>query len=157
MVSISSVANWDASCVLTGVAAGQTCPPRASAAPLPAEAPTSRNIITWNGTHGIPFEWANLTAAQKTTLDTGDSAPINANRLNYLRGDRTNEQNTLGVGLFGSRVSVLADIIDSSPTPVGPPTLPYPPVVRLPDQQPEPAGERRPELPELRQRSAGAV
>ncbi|MGH8231530.1 MAG: pilus assembly protein, partial [Steroidobacteraceae bacterium] len=32
-----------------------------------------------------------------------------------------------GVGLFGARVSVLSDIIDSSPTPVGPPSLLYPP------------------------------
>ena len=30
-------------------------------------------------------------------------------------------------GLFGARASVLADIIDSSPTPVGPPSLLYPP------------------------------
>ena len=128
VASISPVANWDASCVLTGVAAGQTCIATGVSGATPAEAPTSRNIITWNGTKGIPFEWGNLTAAQQTTLDTGDSAPINANRLNYLRGDRTNEQNALGVGLFGSRVSVLADIVDSSPTPVGPPTLPYPPL-----------------------------
>ncbi|MFI4867928.1 MAG: pilus assembly protein [Steroidobacterales bacterium] len=126
-VSISSVANWDASCVLTGVAAGRTCSATGVSGATPAEAPTSRNIITFNGTKGIPFEWASLTAAQQNALDTGDSAPINANRLNYLRGDRTNEQNSAGVGLFGARVSVLADIVDSSPTPVGPPTLPYPP------------------------------
>jgi type IV pilus assembly protein PilY1 len=126
-VSINPVANWDASCVLSGVAAGQTCLATGVNGATTAEATTSRTIMTWSGSAGIPFEWANLTAAQKSMLDTGDSAPINANRLNYLRGDRTNEQNSLGVGAFRARVSVLGDIIDSSPTPVGPPTLPYPP------------------------------
>ncbi|HXL97203.1 MAG TPA: PilC/PilY family type IV pilus protein [Steroidobacteraceae bacterium] len=126
-VSISAIANWDASCVLTGVAAGRTCTATGVSGATLAEAPTSRVIMTWNGAMGIPFEWANLTAAQKNALDAGDPAPINANRLNYLRGVRTNEQNALGVGLYGARVSVLSDIIDSSPTPVGPPNLRYPP------------------------------
>ncbi|HEX2789241.1 MAG TPA: PilC/PilY family type IV pilus protein [Steroidobacteraceae bacterium] len=125
-VSISAVANWDASCVLTGVPAGQKCFSTGVSGATAAEAPTSRQILTWNGTHGIPFEWASLTSAQQTTLDAGDPNPINANRLNYLRGVRTNEQNALGIGLFGSRVSILSDIIDSSPTPVGPPNQPYP-------------------------------
>jgi type IV pilus assembly protein PilY1 len=125
-VSISSVANWDASCVLTGVASGQTCIATGVTGATTAEAPGSRNIVTWNGTKGIPFEWANLTTAQQNALDTGDGAPINANRLNFLRGDRTNEQNTSGGGLFRARASVLGDIVDSSPTPVGPPASLYP-------------------------------
>ncbi len=125
-VSISAVANWDASCVLTGVPSGQKCFSTGVNGATAAEPPTSRQIITWNGTRGIPFEWASLTTAQQNTLDAGDAMPFNANRLNYLRGVRTNEQNALGVGLFGARVSVLSDIIDSSPTPVGPPNQPYP-------------------------------
>jgi type IV pilus assembly protein PilY1 len=127
-VSIASIANWDASCVLTGVAAGATCAATGVNGATSAEAPTSRVIMTWNGTQGIPFEWASLTAAQQAALDTGDAAPINANRLNFLRGDRTNEETPLGVGPFRPRVSVLGDIIDSSPTPVGPPSLPYAPL-----------------------------
>ena len=114
--------------MLTGVPAGQTCfATGVSGATAGARRRAQRKIVTWNGTKGIPFEWASLTAAQQTALDTGDAAPINANRLNYLRGDRTNEQNAMGGGLFGARDSVLADIVDSSPTPVGPPTSPYPP------------------------------
>jgi type IV pilus assembly protein PilY1 len=126
-VSINPIANWDASCVLTGVAAGATCAATGVNGATAAEAPTSRVIMSWNGSQGIPFEWGNLTAAQQASLDTGDTAPINANRLSYLRGDRTNEETPLGVGPFRPRVSVLGDIIDSSPTPVGPPTLPYAP------------------------------
>jgi len=127
-VSIAALANWDASCVLTGVAAGQTCISTGVNGATTAEAPTSRVIMTWNGTQGIPFEWGSLSASEQNTLDLGDATPYNANRLNYLRGVRTNEQNAQGIGLFGSRVSVLADIVDSSPTPVGPPSLPYAPV-----------------------------
>jgi type IV pilus assembly protein PilY1 len=125
-VSISSVANWDASCVLTGVLANKTCGATGVAGATAAEAPASRVMMTWSGTQGIKFEWANITAAQQNTLDAGDANPHNANRLNYLRGDRSNEQNALGVGLFGARESVLSDIVDSSPTPIGPPSLRYP-------------------------------
>jgi type IV pilus assembly protein PilY1 len=125
-VSISAIANWSASCVLTGVPAAQTCAATGVSGATAAEAPTARNIVTWNGTRGIPFEWSNLTAAQQAALDTGDAGPINANRLNFLRGDRTNEQNTSGGGLFRARASVLGDIVDSSPTPVGPPSSLYP-------------------------------
>jgi type IV pilus assembly protein PilY1 len=118
-------ANWDASCVLTGVPSGQSCAATGVAGVTNPEAPSSRTILTWNGTQGIPFEWTNLTAAQKAALDSGDTAPINANRLNYLRGDRTNEVNSHGVGLYRARSSVLGDIIDSSPTWVGPPSVTY--------------------------------
>src|SRR5262249_53051092 len=68
--------------------------------------------------------WNSLTSAQQSVLTAGDASPT-ANRLNYLRGDRTNEINTSGVGLFRSRSSVLADVIDSSPSWVGPPVSPY--------------------------------
>ena len=46
-------------------------------------------------------------------------------RLSYLRGDRTNEINSSGVGLFRARDTVLGDIVDSSPAWVGPPSSPY--------------------------------
>jgi type IV pilus assembly protein PilY1 len=126
-VSISSVANFDASCVLTGVASGRTCAATGVNGATAAETPTNRVMMTWSGSAGIPFEWASLPAAEQNTLDAGDANPHNANRLNYLRGVRTNEQNALGVGMYGARVSVLSDIVDSSPTPVGPPNLRYPP------------------------------
>ena len=91
-------------------------------------------MLSWNGASGIPFEWASLTGAQQASLDNGDAAnptppPFNYSRLNYLRGDRSNEQtptsSTTFVGTFRDRASVLGDIIDSSPTWVGPPNAPY--------------------------------
>jgi len=123
ILSISNTANWDASCVLTGVATGKTCPTTGVSGQTNAQ--TSRTILSWDGAQGIPFQWSNLSAAQRTALDSGDSSSTNQNRLNYLRGDRTNEVNPQGVGLFRPRESVLADIVDSSPTWVGPPSAPY--------------------------------
>lgn len=116
---LASTPTWDASCVLTGGACAST-----GATSGTAEAPANRVMITWNGTTGIPFEWASLTAAEQATLDVGDTTQT-ANRLNYLRGDRTNEINSSGVGLFRARDRVLGDIVDSSPAWIGPPGGPY--------------------------------
>jgi type IV pilus assembly protein PilY1 len=127
-LTIASTANWDASCVLTGVLTGKTCTATGVAGPTTAESPTSRVILSWNGSSGVPFEWNGsspaLTTAQQNALDAGDSTQTAA-RLNYLRGDRSNEVTTSGSGLFRDRDGVLGDIVDSSPTPVGQPVLPY--------------------------------
>lgn len=124
---IASVPNWDARCVLTGVST-TTGACSTGVTSLSPEAPSSRVILTWNGTQGIPFEWANLTASQKSTLDFGDAAQT-SNRLAYLRGDRTNEitsagtcpQGSLNLACFRIRDNILGDIVDSSPLWVGPP------------------------------------
>ena len=71
---------------------------------LPAAA--SRNILTWNGSSGVPFQWSNLTSAQQTAL--GSSAV-----LNYLRGDQSQEQKN--GGSFRNRTDLLGDIVDSNP------------------------------------------
>ena len=122
---VRETANWDASCVLTGVKTGAICPTTGVAGLTAAQGSASRNILSWNGTTGIPFQWANLTPAQQTALDLGDATPYTAKRLDYLRGRRTNEVTSSGTGLFRARNGVLGDIVDSSPTWVGPPLLPY--------------------------------
>jgi type IV pilus assembly protein PilY1 len=121
-----STPTWDASCVLTGIPEGATCVSTGNAS-VPAEGSASRTILSWNGTQGIAFQFANLTSppGQQATIDAGDPTPYNANRVNFLRGDRSNEQNSLGVGLYRARTSVLGDIIDSSPAWVGPASSPY--------------------------------
>jgi type IV pilus assembly protein PilY1 len=124
-LALATAPLWDGSCVLTGGACATT-----GVAVGAAEAPTSRVMITWNGTTGIPFEWptsvgsAGLSAAQQAALDFGDTTQT-ADRLNYLRGDRTNEINSNGVGEFRARDRVLGDVIDSSPAWIGPPGEPY--------------------------------
>ena len=133
-VIISPTANWDADCVLTGVLASGTCNSTGVAGPIVAEAPTSRVVLSYNGTNGIPFEYTNLSSAQQTALTLGDVATSQCNsstayattdRVAYLRGDRTCEISTTGIGLFRRRESVLGDIIDSSPAWVGPPIAGY--------------------------------
>jgi type IV pilus assembly protein PilY1 len=128
-IFIAATANWDASCNLTGVPAGGTCVSTGSG-PMAAQGPANRAILTWDGGKGVAFQWnpsagGNISNAQQNTLDAGDPGPFNANRLQYLRGDRSNEINTLGAGLFRARDGVLGDIVDSSPTWVGPPTTHY--------------------------------
>ncbi|MBS0377026.1 MAG: pilus assembly protein PilY [Proteobacteria bacterium] len=135
-VTIASVPNWDASCVLTGVLAASTCSTTGVSGLTLPEAPNSpgtagsRQIITWSGTAGIPFQYNSLSVAQQAAIDLGDSTPYPsgysaADRVNFLRGDRTNEINSSGAGEFRRRESVLADIVDSSPTWVGAPGAPY--------------------------------
>jgi type IV pilus assembly protein PilY1 len=66
----------------------------------------SRNILTWSGTTGTIFP----TAAQTVALTT----PV----ADYIRGDRSNERQfkTPQVApLFRDRITVLGDIINSSP------------------------------------------
>lgn len=122
VVSISSTVNWDASCVLTGGDCNTT-----SATNMTAQGSSDRTILTWNGSLGVPFQWNDITTGtggQQEALAQGDATP-NADRLNFLRGDRSNEINTAGVGKFRARFSVLGDIINSTPTWVGPPAAGY--------------------------------
>jgi type IV pilus assembly protein PilY1 len=120
VTGIATAANWDASCVLTGLAgSSNTCATTGVTGPVAAESPSSRTMLTWSGSGGTPFEWANLSSAEQTALNAidGDGHA----RLSFLRGDRTNEIPN-GSNLFRARDSVLADIVDSSPAWVGPPS-----------------------------------
>ncbi len=121
VVSINAIANWDASCTLTG----GNC--QATRSNVTAQTPDSRVMLTWDPTattpSGVPFRWDNLSAAQKANLTAGDGTATDA-RLRYLRGDRSAELNRTG-GSFRTRTGLLGDIINSSPTWVGAPSLPY--------------------------------
>lgn len=96
---------------------------------------SNRIIATWNpvgGTAhtgaGVPFEWTDLSATQQGDLAVvGDptSTPTYAQlRLNYLRGDTSEEQQNKN-GPFRNRSFLLGDIVDSSPVYVGEPQGPY--------------------------------
>ncbi len=87
-----------------------------------------RVILTYNGTSGTPFQWPNLTTTQRDDLKTSptggtDSDTVAQARLDYLRGDRSNE----GTGeFFRERVSILGDIVHAGPVFVGAPDLNWP-------------------------------
>jgi len=121
---IGGTANWNASCVLTGGA----CPSMGTNAQgvanvnVTVQGSASRTILSWDGSQGIPFQWTNLNGAQQTSLNGSDGQ--GAIRLDYLRGGRNNEGTA--VTAMRQRSSVLADIVDSSPVWVGPPSTAFP-------------------------------
>jgi type IV pilus assembly protein PilY1 len=126
VITINPTPLWDARCVLSG--ASTTNPCSTGSNNMTAQGSASRTIITWDtvGKVGIPFEWTSLNSAQQAALGSGDaSVTLSQERLAYLRGDTTNQVNAAGVGLFRARDAILGDIMDSSPTWIGPPQLPY--------------------------------
>ncbi len=122
-----ATANWDANCVLTGGACTNTGITSTTnpAQPTSAGSTNGRQLLTWDPSAlvGIPLEWLNITTAQKTILNSTDS--LGTKRLDWLRGDRTQEQLAATPGPLRARTSVLGDIINSSPTWVGGPDLKY--------------------------------
>ena len=98
--------------------------------------PASRTIITYNtnSSAAVPFRWGTsgstaIGANRQTQLDPdGVGATVAQQRLDYLRGDATNEAS----GLFRKRPTlpsgrphVLGDLVDSSPIFVGKPPFQY--------------------------------
>ena len=127
-VGIATTANWDANCVLTGGG----CPAMGTNAlgnplyTITAESPSTRQILTWNGTAGAAFEWGSLTTGQQAAFNS-EATTIGGTAsgqyiLNWLRGDQSEEQTS---GPLRLRIGVLGDIVDSSPTVVGAPAAPY--------------------------------
>lgn len=98
----------------------KTSTPTLHATPL---TPATRKIFTsWRTTtsfSSMPFQWASLNSAQQTKLQPNDT--LGESRLNYLRGDRTNE-----VSLFRKRhENLLGDIVNSGVTYVAGPGPAY--------------------------------
>ena len=89
-----------------------------------ASVPSSRIIVSYDGTSGIPFQWNELTVAQKNLLDPGNVGSTTSPVLDYLRGDQSQE--IKNGGTFRDRSTLLGDIVHSSPVYVGPPAFPYP-------------------------------
>lgn len=80
---------------------------------------TGRKIITSApGTDQVAFRWANLTDAQKSSLDAAaDVTSTQNDLLDYIRGNHANE----GTNGVRTRYSLLGDIIHPKPVYVGKP------------------------------------
>lgn len=98
-----------------------------AAAQIPV--PDSRKILTVLPTRdatygsmrsGVAFRWGSIGTDRQGQLQPSDS--LGEQRLNFLRGIRTNERPT---GAFRRRISVLGDIINSEPVFVGAPPWRY--------------------------------
>ncbi len=90
---------------------------------------TGRTIFSYNPVTRtpVPFRWANLNSAQQALLNLSDSNIVDTNgalRLNYIRGDQTQEAATASPK-FRVRATVLGDLIDSDPFFVGRPRASY--------------------------------
>lgn len=87
----------------------------------------SRSIFSLGGTgRAIPFTWDSLDSAQKSALDadpeTGKPDGRGEQRINYLRGDRSQEQATQAVVRpLRPRRTLLGDAVNSGPVHVGSP------------------------------------
>jgi len=132
--TINATPSWDAGAMLNG-----------------QHYDTQRNIITYkpSNNRGIPFRWPAAPATPGAgELDTTQSTALNYNpstatydtqgaaRLNYLRGDASNEgtgnnyrirNRTCGMTACpaGTNTGSLGDTINSAPVFVGAPMLPY--------------------------------
>lgn len=129
---LSTTASWDAAVLLNG-----------------QHYDTGRQIITYKPSTraGIPFRTGSLDTSQSTALNynpiTATTDTQGSARLNYLRGDASNEgtgnnyrvRNRL-CGLVacppGTNTGVLGDIINSGPLYVGPPPFDYPTSLETP-------------------------
>jgi type IV pilus assembly protein PilY1 len=108
--TLSTAPRWDAGIRLTGDST--VVPVR------PARDPATRNLITATTSgSAVPFTYANLDATQKAALNkdyyTGLADSLGAERVDYLRGVRTNEGT--GGTKFRVRDSVMGDVINSAP------------------------------------------
>ncbi|MHB8346030.1 MAG: pilus assembly protein [Acidiferrobacterales bacterium] len=72
---------------------------------------------------GIPFRWTSLSSTQQSDLMTSTTDTLGPERLNYLRGDKSEEQQNSGP--FRNRSHLLGDIVDSSPVYVAQASGPY--------------------------------
>jgi type IV pilus assembly protein PilY1 len=110
---------WDAGCSLTGGYCEKTGGTQGA-----QDWDGGRTILTYDGATGKPFRWADLTASQQAALSAGDADPAGEERLNYLRGDRSKEEQNGGP--YRNRVTLLGDIVHSTPAYVGAPEKEYP-------------------------------
>ncbi len=92
----------------------------------------TRNIITYSGTDGVEFvsaNWARFTTAMQNDLlelsdgTRGTQAGTGGGnaKIDFFRGDQTNERGGAGTDSFRARSSLLGDIVNSAPVFIGEP------------------------------------
>ncbi len=72
---------------------------------------TNRRILSHSGAAGINFNWASLHSDQQTALRGSDTATVGAQRVDYLRGDRSREA---PAGTFRQRASRMGTVVNSN-------------------------------------------
>jgi type IV pilus assembly protein PilY1 len=80
---------------------------------LDARSPESRQLLTHTDSKATTFTWSNLGDEQKAALRGTDSEAVGQRRLNYLRGQRSDETDKPG-GTLRRRDSRLGDIANAN-------------------------------------------
>jgi type IV pilus assembly protein PilY1 len=94
-------------------------------AKLKLRTPSSRAILTHNGSSFVPFKWTSLSPAQQALLDLNGNGVVDSLgslRLDWLRGAKTHENGQLGAMVPSFRArgnSPLGSIVHSAPVNVG--------------------------------------
>ncbi len=79
--------------------------------------PTARNIVTWTGSTAAPFEWGSIGLINQATIKANlPDGATEAQLIDYIRGDKTQEDTSTQLRLFRQRDSLLGDFINSTPT-----------------------------------------
>jgi type IV pilus assembly protein PilY1 len=96
---------------------------------------TNRNIYTWNNSTGVLFSegtWGSLHSDQRDALVAGGTEENGTDRLNWIRGDHSNEKRFGGTLRNRTRLQnnvltdwVLGDIVNSDPVYVAVPNFGY--------------------------------
>lgn len=95
----------------------------------PSDWTSGREVLTWDGSSGVPFQSGNMTAAMTAWLNDDPSTAVVDNdgyaskRISYLRGTRAAD---ITGATFRTRSKPLGDIVYSTPMYVGAPTFSYP-------------------------------
>jgi len=101
----TSVNNW----------APKSSPTWSALEKLPAHA--DRNIVTWTGTAGGKFQSGSVGATNDATLTANlPEGATEAQLINYIRGDTSQEDAAQKLNLFRQRDALLGDFINSPPT-----------------------------------------
>lgn len=128
--TIFNTTNWTGDLIATRLDPGTGLPTGGTAwqaqSVLEAQNWEDRHIVSYNGdtSQSTVFEWANLTNAQQADLSTspsGVSDSLGQQRLDYLRGDRSNEGT-----MFRERQALLGDMVSSTPAYVANTTVAWP-------------------------------
>jgi type IV pilus assembly protein PilY1 len=85
---------------------------------LMANGPNGRKIITRDAGTGKPFQWANLSAAAQSALNTSPTGAVDSrgqDRVKWVRGDPSAEAPVGAPGLRSRGANKLGAIINSSP------------------------------------------
>lgn len=110
---VASTASWSAADQLDALTSSEITSRKIFTNTPPTQATANGPYISTTGSN---FNWAGLTSAQRTLFSKDGDSSLAESRLNFLRGDRTNEISIDNQSNpFRQRSSRMGDIVNSDP------------------------------------------